>query len=148
MSHGRPGDGPLREAIPGAVLELVALASDTTPEHPEALHPLHGPRDKHNFRPTRAVLGRQHPSVRSARRATDLGVAVGGRHLRSDGLGNPLKTQLALCTQLPGRDKRTPIVHLLQSIGPFPSDTPGRARPRRPHAIQMSDDRSAVGVNA
>lgn len=168
MSHGKPGGAPLRvllihaysrsnagdgllvdesaelvrEAFPGAIIDLVALAPDTFPEFPDALHPLYGPGEKQFAHLVRAFLGRQHPSVESARREADLIVAVGGGYLRSDGLKSLLKTRLAHFTQLPVRKQRTPIVYLPQSIGPFPPHISSVAPLRRAQAVHVRDDRS------
>jgi polysaccharide pyruvyl transferase WcaK-like protein len=149
-SRSNAGDGLLvdessalvREAFPNSTINVVALAPDSFPEYPDALHPLYGKGSRSAFRLLCGILGRQHPSVVEARAQADLIVAVGGGYLRSDGVKSFAKTRVAHFTQLPRAHNGTPVVYLPQSIGPFLQGSSPISRLRDAYVVHVRDDRS------
>jgi polysaccharide pyruvyl transferase WcaK-like protein len=149
-SRANSGDGLLvdesadlvREAFPGASIDLVALAPDTFPEFPGALHPLYGRRSANLKAIARAATGRVHPAVQDALDHADLAIAVGGGYLRADTVRGFVKTSLAHLPQLPSSPGSPPFIYLPQSIGPFPASGRMLRNLRNARHVYVRDDLS------
>jgi polysaccharide pyruvyl transferase WcaK-like protein len=149
-SRANSGDGLLvdesaelvREAFPGARIDLVALAPDTFPEFPDALHPLYGRRGASAKALARAAAGRLHPTVQDETARADLVIAVGGGYLRADTVRGFVKTSLAHLPQLPSSPSSPPFIYLPQSIGPFPGSGRMLRDLRNARHVYVRDDLS------
>jgi len=159
-ARSNAGDGLLvdetrelvEDAFPGADVQLVAMAPESFPEFPGALHPVAGHRSDMTLIDLffRGVSARPHRAVRRAIADADIAVAVGGGYLRADSISAALKTTLSHLVQAPTARSRTPYVYLPQSIGPLPPRfiPLGFGRLRHAVAVFVRDDRSLGELTA